>query len=140
MVERAHRNQLAMRFEVSALEAAVAAGHTTVPGQYAYALTWLAERAAERETRLDAERNELREMLGEWQQIGRKVAKDAARTAGAAGPATPVPNPPSVAGHTTSVEWVDEADNDWGRPRPVCEVCGGTREHVLGCPEMDAPR
>jgi hypothetical protein len=48
LVAVAHRRQLAMRLEVSALEAAIAAGHTTVPGQYAYALAWLAEHAATR--------------------------------------------------------------------------------------------
>jgi hypothetical protein len=52
MVEEAHKRQLAMRFEVSALEAAVDAGRTSVPEQYAYALAWLAEYAAGRVLKL----------------------------------------------------------------------------------------
>jgi hypothetical protein len=55
LVEVAHKRQLAMRMEVSALEAAIAAGHTTVPGQYAYALAWLAEYAAGRLMRKEAD-------------------------------------------------------------------------------------
>jgi hypothetical protein len=73
LVQVAHKRQLALRFEVSALEAAIAAGYCEPRGQYAYALTWLAEHAAARETRLEAERAELRAMLERWQQIGRKV-------------------------------------------------------------------
>ena len=48
LVEAAHRNQLAMRLEVSAYEAAIEAGHETLVGQQAYALAWLAEYAAAR--------------------------------------------------------------------------------------------
>jgi hypothetical protein len=55
LVETAHQRQLAMRFEVSALEAALAAGYTNPLGQYAYALTWLAEYAAGRVLELSAD-------------------------------------------------------------------------------------
>lgn len=68
LVAVAHRRQLALRLEATALEAAIAAGHTTTIGQYAYALSWLSEHAAERLMRADA-----------------------ARAHAAAGPATPQP-------------------------------------------------
>jgi hypothetical protein len=77
MVTAAHRNQLALRLEVSALEAAIAAGHTTVPGQYAYALTWLAEHAAQR-----------------------LMLKDAAPAQAAATGRAPTPRPPQGAAGT----------------------------------------
>ena len=54
MVEVAHVRQLAMRLEVSAIEQAIEAGHTTLVGQQAYALAWLAEYAAARLMRKDA--------------------------------------------------------------------------------------
>ena len=89
LVAVAHKRQLAMRLEASALEAAIAAGHTTTIGQYAYALSWLSEHAAER-----------------------LMLKDAAAST-AAGPAPPLraQSPQGGAGTTTPLEagrWPDE--------------------------------
>ena len=90
LVAVAHRRQLALRLEATALQAALSAGHTTTVGQYAYALSWLSEHAATRLMRKDA------------------APGDAASPAapptpqspqGAAGP-TSVPAPPSGLGVT----------------------------------------
>jgi len=88
LVQTAHRRQLALRLEVSALEAALAAGYDTPRGQYAYALTWLAEYAAERLMLKDAA-SAPAGLSPPYTSVPRNL-KDAASNP-AAGPATPQP-------------------------------------------------
>ncbi len=56
LIQMARARRMADCFEAAALQAARDAGHETMPGQFGYALSWLALRCADRIVKLEAAR------------------------------------------------------------------------------------